>query len=1080
MRKAKLIIAIALLAATALALGTSAFLGHELADTVTAAAPNDSAPIVPMRSVEASASSGAVAAPPMQPGTGNTVFLPLITYGDGQDAAGSGSARAPLARLELDGKSSYIVVMDLDPVIAYEGSIAGYAATKPDAGSKIDPNSDRVLKYRRLLESIHNRTLSAAGVDGAYKSHSYTYALNGFAAILTARQAEKIARQPGVTLVRPDEMRYKLTDNSPVFLGLTDPAGPWSKGYTGEGVVVGVIDTGIWPEHPSFTDDGSYDSPPVTLEDTSANPACDFGNTGHNAADAAFACNNKLIGARQMLNTYRALLGADPEEFDSARDDDGHGTHTASTAAGNADVPADIYGIARGSVSGIAPRARVIAYKGLGALGGFGSDLAAAIDQAVADGVDVINYSVGGGASLTGADDIAFLFAADAGVFVATSAGNSGPDPATIGGPASVPWLTSVGASSQSRAFISDITLSGPGTPPVGVWGGSVTTGIENFNLVDADSVAGGANGECLDPFPAGTFQANDAVLCNRYNFGVARTQRVANVAAGGGGAVIIQNVSALHPNMTPTDNHPLPTVHMLYDVGQPLKDYLVANPGQVTVSFTQSVARYAEEDGRVVPNVMASFSSRGPDPVALDIIKPDVTAPGLSILAGASPIHGGSAAQGELFQAIMGTSMSGPHVAGLFALMKQAHPEWSPATAKSALMTTAYQEVLKHDYATPADPFDMGAGHVNPGGKANKGSAFEPGLAYDAGFLEYLGFLCDEGPEAFSDPAATCGSLESIGIPTEAHNLNLPSIGVANLAGSQTVVRTVTSVAKENGWREYSVSVDAPPGYTVSVEPATIRLKSGQTATYEVTITNVSAPVGEWRFGSLTWNDKTGHYDVRSPIAVRASLFSAPAEISGSGENGSASFGVQFGYTGPYAAAAHGLEPATVTADAVVQDPDQNFDPNDGFSNLHQFNLSGAAHFRIAMPPEAVASSDIDLDIFVFDPNGDMVATSTNGGTDELIDIALPADGTWSVYVHGWQTVTPSAAYDMYSWIISATPGGNLVIDSAPASATLGAVETIDVSWSGATAGQWHLGAVSHTGGSGLMGLTLVDVDNR
>lgn len=1079
MRSTKFVVIVVVLMVAILSLGASVFYYHGEAN----------AALVVDDAIQSASSQDddqpPTAVEPTQPNMENAVYLPLITFGGEQEASPDAvNTDVPPDMLDLAQQGeikSYIVIMDLKPVVAYEGDLAGYAATKPARGSKLDLSSAHVQQYENFLTQVHDTVLQAVGARLESKTHDFVYALNGFSALLTDDQAVEMTKQPGVALVRLDEMRYKTTDNSPVFLGLSDPAGPWSKGYTGEDVVVGVIDSGIWPEHPSFADDGSYGPAPVILEDTPENPACEFGNTGHNANDAPFTCNNKLIGARQMLATYRALIGAGPGEFDSARDDDGHGTHTASTAAGNAGVSASIFGIPRGTVSGIAPRARVIAYKGLGELGGFGSDLAAAIDQAVADGVDVINYSVGGGASLTGADDIAFLFAADAGVFVATSAGNSGPDPATIGGPASVPWLTSVGASSQSRAFISDITLSGPGSPPVGVWGGSVTTGIEDYNLVDAEGIAdieGDTSGLCLNEFPAGTFQANDAVLCNQYDFGVARTTRVANVGAGGGGAVLLHNSPVV--SMTPTDNHPLPTVHMLNDVGQPLKDYLAANPGQVTVSFTQSVARYADEDGRVVPNVMASFSSRGPDPAAEDIIKPDVTAPGLSILAGASPIHLGSSAQGQLFQAIMGTSMSSPHVAGLFALIKQAHPEWRPAVAKSALMTTAYQEVLKHDYITPADPFDIGAGHVNPGGEANKGSAFEPGLAYDAGFLEYLGFLCDEGPEAFADPEATCGFLESIGIPTEAINLNLPSIGIANLAGSQTVMRTVTSVAKENGWRQYTVSVDAPPGYSVSVEPSTIRLKSGQTATYAVTISNESAPIGEWQFGSLTWSDKTGHYDVRSPIAVRASLFTAPAEISGSGESGTASIDVQFGYTGSYTAAAHGLEPATVTADTVVQDPDQNFDPDDGFSNLHQFTLSGAAHFRIAIPPDAVASTDIDLDIFVFDPSGTQVASSTNGGTDELIDIALPADGTWSVYVHGWQTAGPSAAYDMYSWIISATPGGNLTIDSAPTSATLGAVESIDVSWSGAAAGQWHLGAVSHTGDSGLMGLTLIDVDNR
>jgi hypothetical protein len=271
---------------------------------------------------------------------------------------------------------------------------------------------------------------------------------------------------------------------------------------------------------------------------------------------------------------------------------------------------------------------------------------------------------------------------------------------------------------------------------------------------------------------------------------------------------------------------------------------------------------------------------------------------------------------------------------------------------------------------------------------------------------------------------------------------------------------------------------VEAPPGYSVVVEPSTLRLRTGESATYYVTITNVSAPVDEWRFGSLTWSDKN-KYDVYSPIAVKASLFSAPAEILGSGESGSASFTVGFGYTGSYSAAAHGLEPATVTSDTVVQDPDQTFDPDDGYSNLHQFDLSGAAWFRIAIPPEAT-EADADLDIFVFDPAGALVASSTAGGTNELIDIVLPDDGTWSVYVHGWAAPGGDSDYDMYSWVISATPGGNLSIDSAPASATLGAVETVEISWTGATAGQWHLGAVSHTGDVGLMGLTLVNVDVR
>jgi hypothetical protein len=473
----------------------------------------------------------------------------------------------------------------------------------------------------------------------------------------------------------------------------------------------------------------------------------------------------------------------------------------------------------------------------------------------------------------------------------------------------------------------------------------------------------------------------------------------------------------------------------------------------------------------------MAAFSSRGPNGPAMDLIKPDITAPGVNILAGASPFPDPGFVPGELFQSIGGTSMSSPHVAGVFALLKQAHPDWSPAAAKSAIMTTASQDVMKEDGVTPADPFDMGAGHVDPGEAVHKGSAFQPGLVYDAGLFEYAAFTCGADLGIFT--SGSCDFLESIGVPSDPSDLNVPSIGIDGLAGSQTVVRTVTSVAQESGWRVYTVDVDAPEGLEVTVSPSQIALKKGMSATYAVTITNVAAPAGEWRFGSLTWTYRTGAYEVYSPIAVNAAMFDAPDAITGSGEDGSASFDVTFGYTGSYSAAAHGLEPATVTSDNVLQDPDQNFDPNDGYSNLHQFSLSGAAFFRIAIPPEAT-EADADLDVFVYNPSGQQVASSTAGGTDELIDLVLPADGIWSVYVHGWAAPGGDSDYDMYTWVVSATPGGNLSIDAAPASATAGATETIDVSWTGATAGQWHLGAVSHTGDAGLMGLTLVEVDNR
>jgi subtilisin family serine protease len=940
---------------------------------------------------------------------------------------------------------SYVVVMEADPLIA--------------SYTRSDLKSPPAKRRGRGLKRGHEKALQDAGVSVAAKVNDYVVALNGFSAIMTFEQAKAVARQDSVRLVIPDVMRHPTTDSSPVFLGLTGPAAPWQTGVDGEGVVVGIIDSGIWPEHPSFADDGSF-SAPEPLEDSPLNPSCEFGNTDHNPNDAPFECNNKLIGARQMLDTYRAVIGANPFEYDSARDDNGHGTHTASTAAGNAGVQASMYGIPRGPISGIAPRARVVAYKGLGTLGGFTSDLAAAIDQAVADGVDVINYSIGGGAAGPGADEIAFLFADAAGVFVATSAGNSGPGPASLGNPGTMPWLATVGANTQSRFFQGTVVLGDASEYP----GASLTPGLAEHGLVDAEDTGGDL---CipgtLDPGAV----AGKVVLCRRGAISGA-DKSLAVLQAGGAGMVLYNNSD--DDNLF-TDTHWVPSVHLDNTPGLASKAYIDSASDPTASINAEQLSEWPSAPS------MTIFSSRGPNPVAPDIIKPDITGPGLQILAGHTPTPEPGSVPGELFQGIAGTSMSSPHIAGVFALIKQANPDWSPAMARSAIMTTASQDVVDNDRVSTADPFDMGSGHVSPGDAVHKGSAFQPGLVYDAGLFEYAAFTCGMDWGVF--PPGSCAFLESIGVPTAPTDLNYPSIGIAELSGSQTVRRTLTSVTREKGWRTYNVSVDAPAGYQVTVSPSTLRLRRGDSATFEVTITNVSAPIGEWRFGAMTWSDTTGHYDVYSPIAVKAALFEAPTSAVGAGESGSSSFDVRFGYAGSYAAAAHGLEPAVITSDNVSQDPDQSFNPNDGFSNLHQFTLSGTAFLRIAMPPEAT-EANADLDIFVFDPNGNLAASSTAGGTDELIDIELPMDGTWDVYVHGWSTPSGDSDYDLFTWVISATPGGNLTIDAAPSSAVLGEVESIDVSWTGATAGEWHIGGVSHTGDVGLMGFTLIEVDNR
>jgi subtilisin family serine protease len=975
----------------------------------------------------------------------------------GASADETGDVSAPTVK----GKS-YIVLMEGAPLAAYEGDVKGMPATKPAKGEKVNPNSNAAKKYDAYLRKNQNKAMRDAGVPKRHQTNAYTVALNGFSAVMTEAQVKEMAGLEGVQLVMKDQWRQPMTDSSGDFLGLTGPAGAWQTGYDGEGVVVGVIDSGIWPEHPSFADDGSYPEPPVTLDDS--RPNCEFGNTDHNENDVPFECNNKLIGARQMLDTYRFFIGALPDEFDSARDDSGHGTHTASTAAGNAGVAANIYGIPRGDISGVAPRAHVIAYKGLGFLGGFTSDLASAIDQAVADGVDVINYSVGGGANLPGADEVAFLFADAAGVFVATSAGNAGPGPATLGNPGTMPWMTTVGANTQSRFFQGTIVL-GDGSEYIGA---SITPGTGGeYPLVDAEFASIGGEDRCLPGSLIPEEVAGKIVLCRRgASARVVKSQTV--LEAGGVGTIMYNNSDV--DNLA-TDTHWTSAVHIDQTPGLAIKAY-IATAGEAATAeiFGEQVSEWP-----YAPS-MTIFSSRGPNPVAPDIIKPDITAPGTQILAGYTPMPSDEIdVPGELFYAIQGTSMSSPEIAGVFALIKQANPDWSPAMAKSAIMTTAYQDVVDNDRMSPTDPFDFGAGHVNPGNAVHKGSAFQPGLAYHAGLFEYVGFTCGMDWGTFTP--GSCDFVESEGVPMEPWNLNVPSIGIGAVPGTQTVMRTVTSVAQENGWRDYSVSVEAPEGYSVTVEPSSFSLKRGMSATYYVTVTNESAPIGEWRFGSLTWSDKTGNYEVYSPIAVRGALFSAPAEVTGSGESGSASFDVTFGYTGDYEAAGHGLDAQTVTSDFIGQDPDQTYpSPDDAPPGVlkYDFPIAGAAYARW----ELILPGDDDIDLFLEDSSGNIIAQSTSGGTDELIELWLPADDIYTMVVHGWSIPNEPLAFDMYSWVVPLATGGSLSVDSAPATAVQGEVGTIDISWTGAAPGT-NYGLVSHTGPSGLMGFTVIKVES-
>ena len=657
----------------------------------------------------------------------------------------------------------------------------------------------------------------AAAVGGEVLAQ-YSRVMNGAALLVSTSKLDALGAVPGVTGVFANEFRQTQTTVSPEFIEADEAwdelGGPENAG---EGVVVGVVDTGIWPEHPSFADDGTFPAPPPSWTGTN----CDFGSS--TPGDAPFTCNNKLIGATWAMPAYASSGLLLPTEFRSARDDNGHGTHTASTAAGNHGVPATLLGIPRGEVSGIAPRAHVAMYKACGDLGCFGSDLVLAIDQAVADGVDVINYSIGGGQSdpYTDADALAFLAALDAGVFVATSAGNSGPGPNTVGSPGDAPWITTVGASTTDRFFISEVTVTADNGDTLTMEGASVTTGISTpTEVVMADP----ADPLCLESTPGTYDYTGKIVVCERG--AIARVAKSFNAMQQGAVGMLLYNPTL---QGLATDNHFIPSVHLEVNDGTALVDFVTTHTG-VMATFTQGTATEVQGD------VMAAFSSRGGDGYLT--IKPDVTAPGVQILAGHTPLPAGieGGVPGELFQSIQGTSMSSPHVAGAGALLVQMHPDWSPAQIKSALMMSARtKHVTKEDGVTPADAFDMGSGRID------LEEAGEVGLTLDESASD---FLANQGKE---------------------WNDNLASIWIPVLPGKITVQRTFTNeIGKTKTWK---IKVKAPKDLKISV-PKKLKVPKNGEATLDITIDARRVPEGEIRMATLILDGPGA--DLHIPIAIK------------------------------------------------------------------------------------------------------------------------------------------------------------------------------------------------------------------
>ncbi|WP_298251812.1 S8 family serine peptidase [uncultured Arthrobacter sp.] len=960
-----------------------------------------------------------------------------------------------------DGK--YIVVLADKPVATYEGGVEGLAPTKPEEGAKLDATAEYVQQYSEFLESKQEDVAAEENVEIA---RTYTAAINGFAADLSTSQAVQLAKSDDVLLVAPDV--ENAPDYSSIdFLGLDGGKGAWKtqfggKKNAGKGTVVGVIDTGYAPDNPFF--EGKkvkplkgkqqpkvgepYLTPAGSIamlksDGTTFEGECQVGEDFDGSL-----CNSKVVSARYFADTFLDNVPAAkraPEEVISPVDIDNHGTHTASTAAGNSGVEQRAAGRAFGESSGVAPEAKISVYKVCwedtdpDTGGCYSSAAIAAINQAILDGVDVLNYSISGSTTTTTDPvSLAFLSATSAGVFVAASAGNSGPTASTVnhGGP----WMTTVAASTfsyelQGTAEFSDgskyrgasIMRSGVPASPVVIAANVAAAGAASPNLCGANT---------LDPAKV----AGKIVVCDRG--AIARTDKSDEVARAGGVGMILVN---LVDSSTDTDVHAVPTVHVNAPEALELKAKVAANPSiKVALKPTDTTGKPLPPTPQV-----AGFSSRGPLLATdSDLLKPDITAPGVAVLAGVSTVG----SNGEQFGFLSGTSMASPHVAGLGALVLGQKPNWSPAAVKSAMMTTAYP-LKTASGGVETDVLAVGAGHINPA------SVLSPGLVYDQDADDYLRFIQGTGLDLGIE------GLEAVA----AKDTNVPSFALGNLTGRTEVTRTVTAVTP--GIYRATSNV---PGVKVTVTPSILNFSAaGETRTFKVSFENQGAAFGEFAKGSLTWSGQGKK--VTSPVAVRPQAVNAPAEVgfTSADADGSGTFDVTSGTNTPIKMTLEGLSKADSSAISLV--PGGLINGNNASNAVKDVTVPKGT----PVAKFSVLSDDptADFDMFLITPAGTLTQVATSDSS-ETITLENPAPGAYRIIANLYSSVDGKPATGTIDAAILGGDENNAKVTPNPLRLANGTTGAVTLTWTGLAPGS-YVGRVSYAGSSATTYVTVL-VDGK
>ena len=877
----------------------------------------------------------------------------------------SPSVAAPAADSDYSS-GSYIVLLAQPPAASFRGGQRDLARTAPRASAAYDASSVAAEKYTRHLRRQQDQVADAVGAEPIYH---YTTSLNGFAAPLTAAQAGSLSRRDDVIAVVPDRVR-RLQDRPSAAgtLPLSDSSsspGARSAGRAGAGVVIGVVDTGIDSDGPAFA--RRTGQTPGTYTGTCS--------AGHDADRAgAFSCAGRLVGGSYYAQGQGGGSAVWSGEYLSPEDQQGHGTRVASAAAGAATVRSRASGADLVRLTGTAPGALLASYKVCwGAEDGGGScltsDTLAGIDQAVADGVDVLSYGAGGAvADLADPVQQALLHAADAGVFVAGAAGNDGPRPASTGHPG--PWVTTVGAVGQDLPSAELVLGNGETYEGTSLTPADVTAPVvlgADAATADADrSEARLCFPDSLDPDAV----AGTIVVCDRGTSD--RVEKSAAVAAAGGAAMVLVNRGA---GSLEADAHAVPTVHLPAAAHDSL--YAYADGADAATARIRGAAGGGDRP----PPRLARFSGRGPTrALDGDLLKPDLVAPGENVLT-AAPGHrtGGSLEDPARYGLSSGTSVAAAQVAGQAARILQVHPDWSPMAVKSALMTTARP-------GASVGPFGEGAGTVRVR------RAVDPGLVLDSGWSDWA---------AYQPGDADAGTPHARAL--SARDLNTPSVVIGDLTGRQTVKRTVTNVGGETA--TYSADTTGIDGISIAAVPSVFTLRPGEQQTLTVRIVRDNAALGRYETGALVLNDGPAGHQVRLPMALRPVGIEAPAQVRLDDRRHTLT--TTSGIRGTLRARVHGPVRGEDTDASGSDTGGVDFDVDMPGLWWQTLDVSGPRQWwRI----QALADdSGDDLDVFLVDKEGTVVASAATPTASETLTIHGLEAGTYRLAVQPWFVADPS-----------------------------------------------------------------------